>query len=427
MSYRYYPLILSGMLVAANAAHGAGFALIEQNASGMGNAYAGAAAVAEDASTIYFNPAGLSNLHGTQVVVAGHAIKPSADFSNSGSATPLRHPLAGGGSFPLGGDGGDAGDLAVVPNLYFSTPLSHGFTIGVGINAPFGLATEYDKDWIGRYQAIKSDLKTINVNPTLAYQVNDQVSIGIGANWQRLEVELTNAANLVTQQGRAKLEGDDHAWGWNAGALVQITPSTRIGASFRSKINYDLTGDVRVTNAAGAAVVANPIRASVTMPDSYSLSLAHQLNDQWEILADYTHTSWDEIQTIRIINANTGAQQNALNLLFDNSYRVSLGANYKYSDQLKLRFGVAYDESPVKDSTRTARLPDNDRTWVSFGASYKITASGTVDAGYTHIFVKDGDIRDMRGTALSAASAGNLVGDYENDVNILSIQYTHNF
>ncbi len=420
--------LMAALLGSAATAHAAAFALIEQNASGMGNAYAGAAAVAEDASTIFFNPAGLTRLSGKQAVIAAHAIRPSAEFSNAGSASPLRHPLAGGGSFPLGGDGGDAGGWAFVPNAYFSMAFTDNLYFGIGANAPFGLKTDYDDNWMGRYQALKSEIRTININPTLAYKFSDMLSVGIGANWQRIDAELTNAANLVTQQGFSKLEGDDNAWGWNIGVLLSLTPDTRIGASYRSKIDYTLEGDVRVTNAAGATVVSNPISAGVTMPASYSISLVHRINPQWELLADYTHTRWDEIQSIDIINVNTGALQNSLSLLFDNSFRASLGANYQYRDQLKLRFGVAFDESPVKGTaTRTARLPDSDRTWLAIGANYQLTPQGSLDVGYAHLFIKDGGINSLRGTALSPASSGNLVGDYENNVNILSVQYTHTF
>ncbi len=421
-------ILLAALLGNAGAAHAAAFALIEQSASGMGNAYAGAAASAEDASTIYFNPAGMTRLSGKQAVIAAHAIRPAAEFSNAGSATPLRHPLAGGGFFPLGGDGGDAGSWAFVPNAYFSAAITDNLYLGIGANAPFGLKTEYNDGWMGRYQALKSEIRTININPTLAYKFNDAFSVGIGASWQRIDAELTNTANLVTQEGFSKLKGDDDSWGWNIGVLLNLTPDTRIGASYRSEIDYTLEGDVRITNAAGATVVSNPIRAGVTMPDSYSISLVHRISPQWEVLADYTYTRWDEIQSIDIINANTGAMQSSLSLLFDNSFRAALGANYQYSDQLKLRFGVAFDESPVKGTaTRTARLPDSDRTWLAIGANYQLTSQGSLDVGYAHLFIKDGGINSLRGTALSPASSGNLVGDYENNVNILSVQYTHTF
>jgi len=144
----------------ADLGQAAGFALVEQNASGLGNAYAGQAASAQDASTIFFNPAGMTLLPDAQLVVAGHLIQPSAKFSGTFSA-----PVGG-------GQGGDAGGLAFVPNLYFALPLTSSVSLGVGINAPFGLKTDYDAGWVGRFQALKSDLKTINVNPSIAWKLN---------------------------------------------------------------------------------------------------------------------------------------------------------------------------------------------------------------------------------------------------------------
>ncbi len=164
--------------------HAAGFGLAEVSGSGLGNAFAGGAAVAEDASSIYANPASMTYVEGSQAVGALHLIKPNAEFNNGGLSVP-------GAGRPLGGEGGDAGDLAFVPNMYFKVDLSDSLKFGIGVNAPFGLKTEYDKTWLGRFQGIKSDLKTININPSLAIKLNEQLSIGAGrhawppATWGR--------------------------------------------------------------------------------------------------------------------------------------------------------------------------------------------------------------------------------------------------
>ncbi|MES1986902.1 MAG: outer membrane protein transport protein, partial [Pseudomonadota bacterium] len=195
------------------AAQAAGFALIEQSASGMGNAFAGGGAVAEDASTIFFNPAGMTYISGTQIVGAIHLIKPSAEFNNNGSVAG-----AGAGPFPsrpLGGSGGDAGDLSFVPNFYYKRDLTDTVKFGLGVNAPFGLKTEYDKDWIGRFQAIKSELKTVNINPAIAFKLNDQLSIGAGLSAMWAQAELTSAVNLVASERTSKVQGDDWGFGFN--------------------------------------------------------------------------------------------------------------------------------------------------------------------------------------------------------------------
>ena len=250
---------------------------------------------------------------------------------------------------------------------------------GVGVNAPFGLKTEYDDDWAGRFQGIKSELKAINVNPALSFKVNDAFSIGAGVNYQRLDVELTNAVLLPlappATEGRAKLEADDEAWGWNVGVLFKPTPSTGIGASYRSKLKYTLDGTTTVTTGTGAnfAPGGGPTTADVTLPDSFSLSLAQKLSDQWEFLADATFTRWSEINRINIVNSTNGTLRDSLVLDFDNTWRYSIGVNYKLNDGWTLKGGLALDQTPVKGATtRSVRLPDNDRTWVSLGAAMKI-------------------------------------------------------
>src|ERR1700716_1385280 len=164
-------------------AHAAAFALIEQSASGLGNSYAGAAAAAADASTIFYNPAGMSLLpQGMQISTGLALIQFSAKFSDSGSVAA--------GGLPLGGNGGDAGGLAAVPNLYFVMDLAQNWKFGVGVSVPFGLKAEYDPTWMGRFQAIKSDIKTLNVNPSVSYKLDDKMSFGFGLNYQQIAAEL---------------------------------------------------------------------------------------------------------------------------------------------------------------------------------------------------------------------------------------------
>lgn len=419
---------------ASTLASAAGFALIEQSASGMGNAFAGSAATAEDASTVFYNPAGMSRLEGTQITVGGHLIDLSAKFSNSGSSKPAAIVTN-----PLGGNGGEAGGIAVIPNLYFVMPIGDRVNFGVGVNAPFGLATEYDDDWAGRFQGIKSELMTINVNPALSFKVSDTFSIGAGLNYQRLDTELTNAVVLgPNTEGRAKLEADDDAWGWNVGFLFQPTPSTKIGASYRSKLDYTLDGTTTVTTSTGALVptASGATHADVTLPDSFSLSLAQKLNDQWEFLADATFTRWSEINRINIVNSTNGTLRDSLVLDFDNTWRYSIGVNYKLNDGWTLKGGLALDQSPVKGATtRSVRLPDNDRTWVSLGAAMKIMQNGRLDMGYSHLFIKDADINFTRSQQApgfttptpAPGTASTVAGSYTGSVDIFSIQYTISF
>jgi long-chain fatty acid transport protein len=427
--------LLAATLLAVHAAPvwASGFALIEQNASGLGNAYAGQAASAQDASTVFFNPAGLTRITGTQIVVVGNLIKPLAKFDDDG--TSLTGALQSG----KGGEGGDAGDLALVPNFYYARDLTPDLKFGLGVSTPFGLKTEYDKTWMGRFQAVESELKTINVNPSLAFKLNDTVSLGVGVNAMYIDATLTQMANysaaiaaatnntvlLPNLSGLTTVEGDDWGWGYNLGILFAPTPDLRVGVSYRSRVEMTLEGKVKFANVpaplVGNARVANgSVTADVTLPDSFSISLFNKLNDRLDLLADVSWTHWSLFDELKVDRSN-GANVSTTPENWDDTWRVSLGFNYRQNDQLTWRAGLAYDQTPVSDRWRTARIPDEDRTWLAFGLQYALTDKSKLDVGYAHLFVKDSSINS------TVAGQGTLSGSYENQVDILSAQYTHSF
>jgi long-chain fatty acid transport protein len=411
-------------------AQAAGFALIEQNASGMGNAYAGAAVVAEDASTIFFNPAGMTYIQGTQAVGAAHLIKPNAEFHNKGSVAA--NPAI---FHPLGDEGPNAGDLALVPNFYFKMDLNDNVKLGLGLNAPFGLKTEYDKEWLGRFQADMSEVKTININPSIAFKVNDALSLGFGISVMRAEATLTRAVNFGPfGEGSVKVEGDDWGFGFNLGAIYQATADTRIGLAYRSKVEQHLEGDVKFRRPAGlplplvAGTPDGDVKADVSLPGSLSFSAFSRLNDKWDLMGDVTWTRWSQFERLAIYR-DSGTLLTETPENWENTMRYSIGVNYHYSDAVKLRAGLAYDEEAIKDQFRTARIPGNDRKWLSLGASYVMSPASKFDIGYSHLFISDADIDDNQ-TAVSATApfnSGRVRGEYEGSVDILSLQYTHNF
>lgn len=398
-------------------AQASAFALIENSGASIGTAYAGVAASAEDASTIYFNPAGMTFLPQRQVVLAGHLIRPSTKFVDRGSQPPAGQPL--------GNDGGDASGLAFIPNNFATWAVSDRLRLGVGINAPFGLKTDYEAGWIGRYHALKSEVRTVNINPSVAYRIGDTVSLGAGISIQRADATLTNAANLGTGDGRATVKAHDTNIGFNGGILVQVTPATRVGAAYRSSIGHTLDGHVSVTNAARTVVSAGPITADLKLPASFSLSSFTRLNDRWDVLLDASWTQWSSFQRLLIIRSDTQAIVQNQPQEWRDTWRWSAGANYRWSPELMLRFGVAYDQTPVGDTLRAARVPDGSRTWLAFGARYALSRAMSIDAGYAYLFVSDPSVSDLRGTA--AGQAGNLVGSYSNNVNILSAQVNYAF
>ena len=446
--------VAGALLVMAGGASASGFALIEQSASGMGNAFAGGAAVAEDASTIFFNPAGMSRLSGSQLSVAAHAIRPSAKFTNSTSViATASNPL-------LIGNGGDAGSWALVPNAYFAMEVNPQMRIGLGINAPFGLQTQYDANWLGRFQAVKSKLQTINLNPAVSYDVSDAVSLGLGLNYQQIDGELSSAVNYGAAAGSAALspfvpgalkpglaalagartegvsivKGKDSAWGYNFGALIKLSPQSRLGLAYRSKIKYNLTGTVSFSPVpAPLSLLALPqlqsgaVTLPITMPDSFSISGFHQVNEKWDVMADLTWTGWSVLQQLKIDRSNGTGNVQTVQENWKNTWRIAVGANHHYNEQWTARMGVAFDQAPVSDAFRTARIPDNNRTWLSLGGQYKPSKKSALDFGYAHLFVKNASISDIQNNAAIAKASGNLIGTYNNSVDILSAQYTYSF
>ncbi|MBI1173954.1 MAG: outer membrane beta-barrel protein [Sideroxydans sp.] len=407
----------STFAVLSGGAFASGFALVENGASGLGNAYAGGAAIAEDASTIFFNPAGMTNLPHSQLVAAAHAIKPSLKFSNTTSALPAPRPL--------GSNGGDGGSWALVPNVFFATEISPSWRVGLGLNAPFALQTEYTPDWIGRFQAIKSKIETINFNPSVAYQASDTVSLGAGLDYQRIRGELTSAVNLVVAEGASSVTGSDAAWGYNLGALIKLSPQTRIGFAYRSRVKYNMNGSVIFTG--GVPSANGPITLAITMPDSYSASVFHQLDDKWDIMADATRTGWSVMKQLNVLRT-TGTPILQVPENWRDTWRVSAGASYHYNTQWMARLGLAYDQTPVSDTYRTARIPDASRYQIAVGGQYKPSPDNALDFGYTHLFAANNvSISDLQGATAATASKGNLVGSYKVSVDIFSLQYTQNF
>ena len=409
----------------ASSVSAAGFALIEQSGSGMGNAFAGAAATAEDASTIFYNPAGMSLLSGPQFAVAGHAIDLSLKFSNSGSSR-----TAGNGTIPLGptsgGDGGEAGGVAFVPNIYLSVPITDKLTAGLGINAPFGLKTEYDSTWVGRYQGIETKVTTYNINPAVSYKLSDTLAIGAGVDYQQLKVKFTNAVatGFPAPDAIANLDADDDTWGWNIGLIAQLSPATRIGISYRSQMKYSLQGTTNAAIPGGPTVLPSTnVTSDVTLPDMLSLSIMQKLNDKWDLLGDATFTRWSKIDTLTI--NSPGGPLDTLPFKFDDTWRLSFGANYHHSEHWTFKGGVAWDKSPVQDQYRTVRLPDNDRKWVSVGAKYQVTPKAAVDIGYSHLFISNASINNTK--AGPGGLGSTVLGSYEGSIDILSLQYSQAF
>jgi long-chain fatty acid transport protein len=454
--------VLTGFVftVGAGQALGSAFALQESSGSGLGNAFAGGAAAAEDASTIWANPAGMSRIGTNQLAGSIFLITPSTKFQNDGSLPALNQPL--------GGNGGDAGGTNVTGSVYALFPINNQWAFGLGVSVPFGLVTDYDGGWLGRYQALKSDVKTVNVNPAVSWKPTDAFTVGVGLDYQYIKATFTSNINysaaLLQAAGQAGLppptqgaiaavtpgldsfasiDGDDYAWGWNIGALFELDKNTRIGAAYRSGFKYNISGTVNFTNptlpsnipptlapvvgALSAAVNANlansGITADIKLPSISNVSIFSRLNNQWDVMADVQFTNWSTLSQLQFVRT-TGAILQTTPENFRNTWRGSVGANYRYSDTTMFRMGVAYDQSPVNTTDRTPRLPDNNRTWLSAGVQYKFTPQLALDVGATYIWINSPDINQNAG---STAANGLIKGHYDSYVTVFSGQLTYSF
>lgn len=414
---------VAALAAAAHEALAGGFAIGTQSGSGTGNAFAGGAAAAEDASVAWYNPAGMMALpSGRHLAIAGHFLRPSFKFSNTASS--------GAFAFPGSGDGGDAGDWALVPNVYFTADIHPRWRFGIAVNGPFGLKTDYDAGWRGQLVALKSEVRSVNVNPSLAYRVNDTVSVGAGVSVQKLDAELTNCASFPPPAPActnvANLSADDVGYGFNLGLMIQASPTTRVGFSYRSSIKFELEGTATFS---GTPAANGSVKADLRVPDSASVSVFHQAGPRWEWMADATWTGWSTVQQLAVIRTSGAAAGTPLTTLpfrWDDTWRIGIGANYRMNDRTKLRFGTAYDETPTNDLTRTPRLPDQRRIWIAAGVQHRTSKSGTLEIGYAHEFVKDANVNvPVPGSA--SCVAGCLAGRFDNRLDIISLQYSHSF
>lgn len=417
---------LMAVLGAAGEASASGFQLREQSSEGLGNAFAGATAKAYNLSTIYYNPAGMTRLEGNQVAGSATVIMPQAHFSGSNTVGATR---------TSGGDGGDAINDAAVGAVYGMWDARPDLKFGMAVTAPFGLRSDYDVDWVGRYHALESAITNINVSPSVAYRINDNLSLGAALQIAYTKVRLTQAINLTTLTGGALpgdgkgiVEGDDFGFGGDVGLLYEFSPTTRAGLNYRSQIKHTLEGDAtfQATAAQKAALGVNlrdtTASAELTTPDTVSFGIYHELSPQWAVMSDVQWTNWSTFKEVRI-KYDSGRADSVTDESWKDTWFFSLGATYTLNDHHKFHMGVAYDTSPVDDEHRTARIPDTNRYWLSGGYTYDFDKNFQVNVAYTHIFADKADINELN----DSTQRGTLAGSYDASVDILSASMVWKF
>jgi len=418
-------IAVAGSIFLGVAAQGAGFALMEHSASGIGRSYAGATAGADLEASIHYNPAGIAGAEAASVVVGSHLLMTSVEFEGSSSY------ITRGGLPVAGGDGGEAGVDILIPNLYAVVPVADSVAVGLGLFVPFGLAVDYNEGWVGRYHALESSLETININPTIAWQVTDRLSVGAGVSAQYAEATLSSAIDFSAivggptglLDGEGKMEGDDWGYGFDLGLIYALTESSRVGLSYRSAIDHTLEGrasfDVPVIASGIQALgvfVDTTGTADVELPASAALGYAQKLGDDFALMVDIVWTEWSSFEELRV-EYDSLQPDSVTDESWNDTWRVVLGGEYYASEDWTVRGGVAFDESPVPDvEHRTPRIPDTDRMWITTGLGYQASEHVAVDVGYAHVFIDESEIN------LVSETGDNLVGEYSGAVDVFSVQ-----
>ena len=426
-------------LPCCGAAMAAGFALREQSATAQGNAFAGATAGADDISYMFFNPAALGMMRNRrEIVAAGTLVAPHMELQSASGTTGAGTPIAG--SAPSH----NIADFALVPAIYGGLRLGEQWAAGIGINAPFGLGTDYTDGWVGRYHAVESSVKVIGITPTLAYRPLPGLSLGAGLQASYADASLSNAIDFGTigaglgipgsvpgaQDGFARVDGNDWRLGYTLGVLAEPLPGTRIGIGYRSKVEHRLKGDADFSTGAsptGQAIEAatgafsdTGVGARLELPASASIGLQQRVTDSVDVMAEAAWTNWSRFAELRLTFDNPAQPDSVTEHKWQDSWFLALGATWRPRDDLTLRAGVAYDQSPVDEAHTTPRIPDGDRTWLSLGVGWMPLPWLSLDAAVTHIFVQDAKVR-LEASEPGNASRGDLDADYENSIDLVSV------
>ena len=416
----YTALSASLLFCASQSAQAAGFYIQEQSVKGLGYAFSGSTTSIDDASTLYFNPAGMTKLEGAQINAGVHLLLPNADLTDTGTTVPF--------GAAVGGDSGNPYDPTPIPNLYAVTPLdisNHLVWAGIGVSAPFGLGSDYGETWFGRFDSTETDLKTINIQPSLAVQATEWLSIGGGIDIQYADAELKSIANPGTGEGISTLKGDDWTVGYNIGLLLEPVQGTEIGLHYRSAISHELDGRISFMNGT-ASDFDIPGSADLDLPDLATFGIAHDITPRTRIMGQATWFGWSNFEEIRALN-DAGGTVNAITQDYQDTWAFAIGAEHDLTDRWTIRAGYQFDETPTTDQFRTSRTPDGDRNWFSGGATYKVNDKLDLDFAATYIDVEDGTININRNATAPAIARSDISADTDGHVGIVAVGLTYKF
>ncbi len=410
----------------------AGFQLAEYSATGLGRAFAGEAAMADNAGAQFRNPAMLTYLEGTQFSIGAIYVDPNIDIK--GTNTPY------GTDQKVQSNADDIANSAVIPNFYFSQQINEKFFWGFALSTNYGMETELPSDFAGSQFGNEAMVKTIEFNPNIAYKLNETLSFGAGVRYIRGEGHFGAISSANTQIPGVGLipkgttlkymEGDTDAWGWQAGTAWQINEDNRIGFNYRSEVELKLKG-----HAEGLAFGLMPSEQlagsmNLILPATAELASFHQLTSKLAIHASFNWTDWSSFEKLEANLDKIGTQLIKQENWEDN-YRLAIGTTYQLNKDLALRGGVAYDTSAVNDNNRTLTIPETDRLWLSTGIGYDWSKNLTIDAAFTYIFAKDASVDEPRNGIASDNSSvpfgGTYSGEITGNVWLVGVQASYRF
>ncbi|MEI7209069.1 long-chain fatty acid transporter FadL [Pectobacterium carotovorum] len=378
----------------------AGFQLNEYSSSGLGRAFSGEGAVADNATSGSRNPATMTMFD-----------RPSF----SGGVTYINPDIDVQGKNSLTGQNTSAKNIAPhawVPNLHFIMPLNEQWAVGASATTNYGLATEFNDNYAAGSIGGQTDLLTSNLNLSAAYRLNQHFSFGLGVNAVYADAKIVRRAgelaNVPTAAGGAqgvvagpsselaRLEGKEWGYGWNAGLLYEVDENNRFGLTYRSKVDIDFNGDYSnnlPTAAGGTGGAKIPGKLTLNLPEMWEASAYHRVAPKWAVHYSLTYTSWSQFQELKA----TGSSGNTLfhkDESFRDAYRIALGTTYYHDDNWTFRSGIAFDDSPVPADKRSISIPDQDRFWLSAGTTYAFNKDASVDVGVSYMHGKQVDISE---------------------------------
>jgi long-chain fatty acid transport protein len=425
----------------STSAFASGYGLRDVSAATLGLSYAGAAANGTTASTLAFNPALLADVKDFDVAVSSVGLLPDTNGQFT-AANAAGQPVTG-GNHPT-----DIVNTALIPSVSLRYRISEQFTAGIAMTAPWGMITDYGPDWVGRYYATMSDVKTFNATPMLAWQPVPEFSIGVGLQVQYIKGKLGKAIDFGTigysyhipgalpgnADGSVILKAQDWSEGWVIGAQWKPRPDLSLGISYRSRVDNTLSGKEEfsldskgigaILKGATGAFADGPTTAAFNNPAVLTFGARWQASDRLTILAGGDWTQWDAFDTLIAHSANPHQPDDVSLMGWKNSWFGSIGAEYKLDKDWTLRVGTAYDETPTQSGTRTPGIPDGSRYWVSAGAGYRLTDNMDVDLSIARLIAQKGNIA-LKQSDLGNAMRGSLNGYVNMQVTLIGVEFSY--